>query len=176
MHYGCISFSQYKHISLWAFFLSLFFFFNSFSTSLWFINRRKKRHVIKTFLVLHSAGTRVSIFLFYVYFFFFFPFFFLKRALMIRRSINGDISLCSIVSQDGHRSFHYVSVPTVCRNSTGSHAATPTATNCCGSPERLTPLLLAHTSGGVVFVSSLIPQDSFLSARAQLISGLYSNL
>lgn len=173
MHYGCISFSQYKLISLWAFFF-LFFFFIVSQQVCGLLTGGKKDMLSKCFLFCIQQEHRFLFFSFMCLFSFFL--FFLKRTLMIRRSINGDISLCSIVSQDGHRSFHCVSVPTVYRNSIGFHAVTPTATNCCGTPEHLNPLLLAHASGGVVFVSSLIPQDSFLSAWAQLVSGLYSNL
>lgn len=43
------------------------------------------------------------------------------------------------------------------------------------SPEPLALRPLAHLSRGVVFVSSLIPHDSFFTARAQLASGLYNN-
>lgn len=175
MHYGCISFSQYKHISLWAFFL-LFIFLIVSQQVCGLLTGGKKDKLSKCFLFCIQQEHRFLFFFcfmctfsfFFFIFFLSFFFFFLKRALMIRRSINGDISLCSTVSQDGHRNFHCVSVPTLCRNSIVFHAVTLTATNCCGSLECLTPLLLAHTSGGVVFVSSLIPQDSFLSAELSL--------
>lgn len=75
-------------VSTNIFHMSIFsFIFDSSSTSLWFINREKKDMLSKCFLLFCIQQEHR--------FLFFRLCFFLKRAFMIRRSINGDISLCS---------------------------------------------------------------------------------
>lgn len=65
MHYGCSSFSQYKHISYEHF----FFHFLIIPQRVCGLTGKKKRHVIKMFVVvLRSAGTQVCFyFLFCVF-------------------------------------------------------------------------------------------------------------
>lgn len=80
-------------VSTNIFLMSIFFFhfFDSFSTSLWFINRKKKKTCYQNVSCCFAFSRNTGLFLFFCFVFFLF----LKRALMIRRSINGDISLCS---------------------------------------------------------------------------------
>jgi len=96
---------------------------------------------------------------------------------MIRRSINGDISLCSFSKSGWSQKIPpRISSDKGEETPFGSHATTPKPTKCFVSPEPLALRPPAHMSRGVVIVSSLVPRDSFLTARAQLASGLYADL